>query len=54
MNQVLRGYVDKIHYVSIVDPISLETTERIRGSVLIAIAARVGKTRLIDNLIIHV
>ena len=54
MSQVLRGYVDKIHYVSIVDPVSLETTERIRGSVLLAIAARVGKTRLIDNLIIRV
>jgi pantoate--beta-alanine ligase len=48
----LNQYVDRIHYISIVDPETLETVSRINGRVLLAIAARIGKTRLIDNLIV--
>ncbi|MCK4548132.1 MAG: pantoate--beta-alanine ligase [Candidatus Eisenbacteria sp.] len=36
-------------YVSVVDPVTLEDLDTIRGEALVAIAARVGGTRLIDN-----
>ena len=39
-----------IDYISIVDADTLQDVSRIRGKVLIAIAARFGSTRLIDNL----
>jgi len=41
-----------IDYISIVDLQTLEDVRRIKGKVLIAIAARFGSTRLIDNLIV--
>jgi pantoate--beta-alanine ligase len=36
-------------YVAIVDAARLEPVARVRGRVLVAVAARVGRTRLIDN-----
>jgi pantothenate synthetase len=42
----------KIDYIEIVDLQSLEPVPRIMGSALIALAAFIGKTRLIDNTII--
>ncbi len=39
-----------IDYISIVDAETLQDVGRIKGKVLIAIAARFGSTRLIDNL----
>jgi pantoate--beta-alanine ligase len=42
----------KIQYIEIVDPESLSAVENIEGSALVAIAAFVGKARLIDNLLI--
>ena len=39
----------KIDYVEIVDPATLESISDIRRGALIAIAAWIGKTRLIDN-----
>jgi pantoate--beta-alanine ligase len=39
----------KIDYVEIVDPDTLEPTSDVRSGALIAIAAWVGQTRLIDN-----
>jgi pantoate--beta-alanine ligase len=39
-----------IDYISIVDAETLQEVNRIKGRVLIAIAARFGTTRLIDNL----
>lgn len=39
-----------IDYVEIVDGNSLENISNIKGDVLIAVAVKVGKTRLIDNL----
>ena len=40
-----------IDYVSLVDPLTLESLESIDNRALLALAARFGKTRLIDNLI---
>jgi pantothenate synthetase len=37
-----------------VDPDSFEVMETARGRVLLAVAARVGATRLIDNLLIDI
>jgi pantoate--beta-alanine ligase len=40
-------------YVALVDPDDLLPVQRINGAVLVAVAARVGTTRLIDNTIVH-
>ena len=42
--------LSSIDYISIVDAETLQDVSRITGKVLIAIAARFGTTRLIDNL----
>jgi pantoate--beta-alanine ligase len=41
-----------IDYVSAVDPITLKPVQEMTGPTLIAVAARVGNTRLIDNAIV--
>lgn len=38
-----------IDYVSVVDAITMQNVEKIESDVLVAIAVRIGKTRLIDN-----
>jgi len=43
----------RIDYVDIVDLDTLKPLEKIRGKCLIALAARIGKTRLIDNIIVQ-
>lgn len=43
----------RLDYLSIVDPDSLEPVGRIAGSALVAIAAWVGTTRLIDNVVLR-
>ena len=42
----------KIDYISISDPQDLEGKKTIKGKTLIAIAVHIGKTRLIDNILI--
>jgi len=42
----------RLEYVSIVDAESLEPCDPVRGRVLVAIAARLGSTRLIDNIVV--
>ncbi len=42
----------EIEYISIVDAETLEDIDRIAGRVLIAVAARLGPARLIDNILI--
>jgi pantoate--beta-alanine ligase len=42
----------KPDYVTVSDPESLEELERIEGKALVALAARVGATRLIDNILL--
>jgi pantoate--beta-alanine ligase len=41
-----------IDYIAAVDPQTLRTVDRVDGPTVLAIAARVGKTRLIDNVIV--
>ncbi len=40
-------------YLALVSPETLAPVERLDGDVLVAVAARVGGTRLIDNTLIH-
>lgn len=48
----LRQGLDRIDYVEIVQPKTLESVTSLLGRALVAIAGWVGKTRLIDNAII--
>lgn len=41
----------EVEYVQVVDGVSMKDVDVIDGSVLVAIAVRIGKTRLIDNFI---
>ena len=43
----------KIQYISIVNPRDLSPLERVSGKALISLAVWIGKTRLIDNIIIN-
>jgi pantoate--beta-alanine ligase len=38
-----------IDYINLCDPVTLEDVETVKGEVLLALAVKVGKTRLIDN-----
>ena len=40
----------KIEYVEIVDPVTLEPLKSVEKEALIALAVKIGKTRLIDNI----
>ena len=42
----------RIDYVSIADPRTLDELSHIKGSALVSMAVYIGKTRLIDNLIL--
>ncbi|UCG80693.1 MAG: pantoate--beta-alanine ligase [Desulfobacterales bacterium] len=42
----------QIDYIAICDPETLEDVDRVEGPTLMALAVRVGKTRLIDNAIL--
>lgn len=44
----------KIDYIEVVDSSSIEKITHIHGSVLVAIAVFIGKTRLIDNIICEI
>ena len=48
-NTIEKEPLARIDYVEIVDWNTLEPVEKIRGSILAAIAVYIGKTRLIDN-----
>ncbi len=53
MRAVLRGVPAlQVEYVSLVDAESLEEIGRVRGKVLLAVAGRLGSTRLIDNILV--
>jgi len=44
----------QVDYLAVVDAATLEPLEALRGDVAILVAARVGSTRLIDNLLVGV
>ena len=44
----------RVQYLDIVDADTLEPIPRLRGRVLLAVAAHLGRTRLIDNLVCRV
>jgi pantoate--beta-alanine ligase len=41
-----------VDYLSVVDPLSFAPVDAVSGDTLIAVAARVGQTRLLDNLVL--
>ncbi|MGH9710826.1 MAG: pantoate--beta-alanine ligase, partial [Candidatus Acidiferrales bacterium] len=43
----------KLDYAAIVDAGSFEPVDFLRGNCLVLIAARIGSTRLIDNLLVE-
>ena len=43
----------QIDYISICDPISLKEKFEVKGRTLIALAVKIGPTRLIDNCIVE-
>lgn len=45
--------VTKVDYASIYNPVTLEEIDAIEREVLLAVAARLGKVRLIDNMIVN-
>jgi pantoate--beta-alanine ligase len=53
--RVARSALDGVEpeYLALVDPDSFEPITTVDGRVLVAVAARIGATRLIDNTIIH-
>jgi len=58
VKSIMRVMINKkntanIDYVSVVDLYTLKDVKTIKGKVLIAVAVRIGKTRLIDNIIIE-
>ncbi len=42
-----------VEYISIVDPKTIRDIEEITDNALVAVAAKIGETRLIDNIIVH-
>jgi pantoate--beta-alanine ligase len=52
--KILRGAVDEVDYLELVDPDTLEAVAEAGDRVLVCVAARVGRTRLIDNKLIEV
>ncbi len=53
----MRGVLEKepsieLEYVGVYDNITLEPVGRLEGEILLALAARVGKARLIDNMLV--
>ena len=56
MEQMLRGepLISSIDYASVYDPKTLDEVEDIQEDVLLALAVRMGATRLIDNMLVTV
>jgi pantoate--beta-alanine ligase len=53
MRELLAGYpLARPEYVEIVDHDTLQPVEEIRGPVMVALCARLGRTRLIDNAVL--
>src|SRR5207248_7545119 len=52
MQHVLLEQHLSIDYIAAVDPLTLKNVDTVTGPTVLAIAARVGTTRLIDNVVI--
>ena len=53
MKNLIRKHTSgRIDYVNIVDSSTLEDVDRIKGDVLIALAVKIGRARLIDNILV--
>ncbi len=52
MQKVLLEQHLSIDYIASVDPMTFKSVDKVEGPTLLAIAARVGNTRLIDNVVI--
>ena len=50
--KIAEQYLVDLEYVKIVDPETMEPVTEIRDSALVAVAAGIGRTRLIDNVIL--
>jgi len=44
----------RVEYVTLCDAVSLQEIDRLQGAALLALAVRIGKTRLIDNVVLAV
>lgn len=53
MQNILLPQHLNIDYVAVVDPITLKNLDVVKGPAVLAVAARVGNTRLIDNIVIQ-
>ena len=55
IERAARAVMDGVEpeYLALVDPDSFQPVQTVDGRVLVAVAARIGATRLIDNTIIH-
>lgn len=52
MEELCKEPLAKVDYVEVVDADSIEPIKELKGNVLVAIAVYIGKTRLIDNVVI--
>ena len=52
MNRIVRPAVDKVDYISIVHPETLREVDDISRGAVAAMAVWIGKTRLIDNMVL--
>ena len=55
IERAARGAMGEVEpeYLALVDPDSFEPVQHVNGRVLVAVAARIGATRLIDNALVH-
>lgn len=54
INKINTEHLAKIDYVNIVDKYTLEDVDKLKSSVLVAMAVFIGKTRLIDNFVYEI
>jgi pantoate--beta-alanine ligase len=52
-DHVRRDPLLRLDYAAVVDPDGMEPKEDLEGRVMLAIAAYLGRTRLIDNILIN-
>jgi pantoate--beta-alanine ligase len=53
IEDLIRSYpYTQIDYINLCDPVTLDDVDTLKGETLLALAVRVGKTRLIDNCVL--